>query len=603
MGAESEVQALLRQGIAAARGGRPEAARDLLSQVLDMDPENERAWLWMSGVVPDEERIVCLENVLAINPSNELARIGLESLLEKSAGIDEEETIIPEPERRGSELPSEPELDTQAAADEEAPESGRNCVAYIALVFLAVMAFSVCGVAAFLGGTMLVAGQQQAMPTTTVPAIPAEPYTPIPAITFPPTFTPTPTHIPAPTHTLVIPDARIPGFPIVSEGAYDEVEGRVREIRGLESLRDVQMVTFTRYRLEEYLGEWYQHEERLAEMETAEKLYQALGLIDEDYDLVGNQIEVLREYIAGLYDSEREEIYLVLDRYTSDLWLEVTFAHEFTHALQDQHFDLDSLGERSLTTDSRLALQALIEGDASLVMVEYAFKHLFEMSLDRSDLLEAIQQVEQGEYGDAPTVVRETAWFPYEQGMVFAAALVERGGWAELNEAFRNPPQTTEQVMHPDKYLAGEGGHPPEIGDLLGVLGSGWEELSRDVLGELFIRVYLESELGSEEALMAGEGWEGDTAVLMLNEEQGRHAFVLRIDWDGERDAAEFLSFYVIYMERAGAGPSMIEDQHQRRWQAEDQVTYVSQEGEDTLLVLTSDPETMDLILAEFPRF
>ncbi|HUS69594.1 MAG TPA: hypothetical protein VM075_02310, partial [Anaerolineae bacterium] len=117
MGAESEVQALLRQGIAAARGGRPEAARDLLSQVLDMDPENERAWLWMSGVVPDEERIVCLENVLAINPSNELARIGLESLLEKSAGIDEEETIIPEPERRGSELPSEPELDTQAAAD------------------------------------------------------------------------------------------------------------------------------------------------------------------------------------------------------------------------------------------------------------------------------------------------------------------------------------------------------------------------------------------------------------------------------------------------------------------------------------------------------
>ena len=102
---------------------------------------------------------------------------------------------------------------------------------------------------------------------------------------------------------------------------------------------------------------------------------------------------------------------------------------------------------------------------------------------------------------------------------------------------------------------------------------------------------------------MAGEGWEGDTAVLMFNEEQGRHAFVLRIDWEGEPNAAEFLSFYITYMERAGAGPSMIEDQHQQRWQAEDQVTYVSQEGEETLLVLTSDAETMDLILAKFPRF
>jgi hypothetical protein len=328
-----------------------------------------------------------------------------------------------------------------------------------------------------------------------------------------------------------------------------------------------------------------------------------LGLIDEDYDLAGSEIDMLREHIAGLYDSEQEEIYLVLDRYTSDLWLEMTFAHEFTHALQDQHFDLDSLNERSLTTDSRLALQALIEGDASLIMVEYAFKHLFEMSLDRSDLLEAIQQVERGEYKDAPTVVRETAWFPYEQGIVFAAALVERGGWAELNAAFHNPPQTTEQVMHPDKYLAGEVANPPLVGDLLRALGAGWEELSRDVLGELFIRVYLESQLGSEEALMAGEGWEGDTAVLMLNDEEGRHAFVLLVEWDGDQDAAEFGSFYGMYMDRAGAGSSTIEGPRRQRWQTDDQVTYLSQEGDRTLLVLASDSDAMDLVLSEFPEF
>ncbi|HUW97089.1 MAG TPA: hypothetical protein VMW58_15005, partial [Anaerolineae bacterium] len=428
-------------------------------------------------------------------------------------------------------------------------------------------------------------------------------HTPAPEYTPSATSTPTPTHTPAPTNTLVVPDARIPGFPIVSEGAYDEVEARVRALRGLESARKVETVTFTRYRLEEYLNDWYRAEEHRAGMETLQELYRVLGLIDEEYDLVEAEIAMLREDVAGLYDTGTQEIYLVMDRYTSDLLLELTFAHEFTHALQDQNFDLGSLDERSATTDSRLALQALMEGDASLVMVEYAYRHLFEMSFDRSDLLQAIQQVEQGEYRDAPSVVRQTAWFPYQQGVVFAAALVERGGWTQLDQALRSPPQTTEQVMHPDKYLAGEGGNPPEVGNLLGVLGAGWEEVSRDVLGELFIRVYLERELGSEEALMAGEGWEGDRAVLLLNEEQDQHAFVLRIGWDSEPNADEFLLFYSSFMQRSGAGRGITGDLQHRRWQTADQVTCLIQQREETLLVVASDAETADLVLAEFSGF
>jgi hypothetical protein len=406
-----------------------------------------------------------------------------------------------------------------------------------------------------------------------------------------------------PTPTLVVPEAQIPGFPIVSEGAYDEVKTRVSELRELEGLREVPMVTFTRYRLEDYLTEYYQREEYVEELETTEKLYRVLGLIGEDYDLAENEIEVLRQYVAGLYDSEQEEIYLVLDRYTSDLWLEVTFAHEFTHALQDQHFDLDSLEDRALTTDSRLALQALVEGDATLVMVEYAYEYLFEMSFDRSDLLEAIQQVEQGEYQGGPTVVRETEGFPYEQGIVFAAALTERGGWDQLNQAFRDPPQTTEQVMHPDKYLAGEVGQAPEVGNLLGALGEGWEELRRDVLGELFIRVYLERELGSEEALVAAEGWEGDAAVFLCDEEEGQELLALRIRWDSESNADEFLSAYATFMQRAGAVGVTTEDPHRQWWQTEGQVTCLSRQGDDTLLVLASDSESAETVLAEFAGF
>jgi hypothetical protein len=606
MAVGSEIERLLQQGISAVKAGRQDEAHELLSAVLELDPENELAWLWMSAVVSDDDKIVCLENVLAVNPSNELARLGLESLLDKSTEVEEQEqeAEAAEPEEPPGEGAEEVEPEEPSAGEEAVAEKGGSCLKYAALTFLAVMTVAICGVAALFGGMLLTGDTEQAAPAvTTVASVPGETYTPAPGMTFPPTFTPTATHTPVPTNTLVVPDARIPGFPIISEGAYDEVELRVRDLRELESLRQVETVTFTRYRLEEYLTEAYQSEEFLAEMEAAEKLYRVLGLIDEDYDLVDNEIEVLREYIAGLYDSEKEEIYLILDRYTSDLWLEVTFAHEFTHALQDQHFDLDALYDQSPTTDSSLALQTLIEGDATLVMVEYAYEYLFEMSFERSDLLEAIQEVEQGEYQDAPTVVRETSWFPYDQGIVFVAALAERGGWEQVNQAFLDPPETTEQVMHPDKYLAGEVGHPPEVGSLADMLGPGWVELMRDVLGELYIRVYLERELGSEDALMAAEGWEGDTGVLLVNEDEDRYVWVHRMSWDSVGNADEFSSFYVKFMARAGTSSSILDEQYRKRWQSEDQVTYLGQSGQETLLVLASDPETMDLVLPAFSGF
>jgi hypothetical protein len=602
MGEQADVATLLRQGISSAKAGRAQEARDLLSQVLDLDPENEKAWLWMSSVVPDDDRIVCLRNVIAINPSSELARLGLESLLEKTEHETVREAPIPHPEPLEGESRSATEPQPVSAVEEVSGER-RSCGAWLGLSILAVLAVSVCVAAAVLGVMVLGAGRQPAECPTVAAALRTETPTVASEQTPSVTSTLTPTRTPAPTSTLVLPDARIPGFPIVNEGAYDEVEARVRDLRGLDNTREVERVTFTRYRLEEYLNDWYRTEEHRAEMESLEELYLVLGLIDEEYDLVENEIAMLREDVAGLYDTETGEIYLVVDRYTSDLMLELTFAHEFTHALQDQNFDLDSLEKASATTDSRMALEALVEGDASLVMLEYAFRYLFEMSFDRSDLLRAIQEVEQGEYQDAPSVVRRTAWFPYEQGAVFAAALVERGGSTQLNQAFRSPPQTTEQVMHPDKYLAGEGGNPPEVANMTGVLGAGWEELTRDVLGELFVRVYLARELGSEEALMAAEGWEGDTAVLLCNAERDQQVFVWRISWDNEPNAGEFLQLYTSFMQRSGAGLGETGDPHQKRWETADQVTRLIQRGDETLLVVASEAGIAELVVAELSGF
>jgi hypothetical protein len=609
MADKSDLEVLLRRAIAAVTAGRAEQARQLLSKVIELDPANEKAWLWMSGVVSNEERVACLKEVLAVNPHNEYARVGWKALLAEPSATDQETPDASVEEAAVSEPSSPAEVEVLAAANAASRRTKRACALFFGLSLLALVACAVCGVAVALCGTLVATGPFQAEPTAMPPKVGTQTAkatataAPAPVFTFPPTFAPSPTNTPVPTKTLVVPDARIPGFPIINEGAYEEIRARVRDLRDLESLREIQRLIFTRYSIEEYLSALYAEEEYVREMEVSERIHVVLGLIDEDYDLLQAQIESQREGLAGLYDCKREEIYLVLDRYASDLWVEVTFAHEFTHALQDQHFDLDSLLEQAATTDSRLALQALIERDATLVMVEYAFQHLFEMDLDRADLLDAIQEVEQGEYQDAPEVVRETAWFPYSQGVVFAAALVDEGGWAQLNQALAAPPQTTEQIMHPDKYLAGEVANIPDLGDLLGVVGPGWLELRSDVLGELFIRVYLERELDPEEALMAGEGWDGDRAPLLENQEQDSYILALRTMWDSQANAEEFYSFYRTFMERAGDSSRAIDGPQSQTWWSEDQVTYLGQRDREVLIVLTRDEETLDLILTEFPAF
>lgn len=372
MADKSDVELLLRQGIAAVTAGRAEQARQLLSKVIELDPDNEKAWLWMSGVVTDEERVACLKEVLAVNPHNEYARLGLKALLAEPSATDQERPDASVEEAAVSEPSSPAEVEVLAAADVASRRTKRACALYSGLSLLALVTCAVCGVAVALSGTLVATGPFQAEPTAMPPkvgtqtAMATATAAPAPVFTFPPTFTPSPTNTPVPTNTLVVPDARIPGFPIINEGAYEEIEARVRDLRDIESLREIQRLTFTRYSLEEYLSALYE-EEYVREMEVSERMHVVLGLIDEDYDLLQAQIESQREGLAGLYDCRREEIYLVLDRYASDLWVEVTFAHEFTHALQDQHFDLDSLLEQAATTDSRLALQALIEGDATLV--------------------------------------------------------------------------------------------------------------------------------------------------------------------------------------------------------------------------------------------
>jgi hypothetical protein len=214
-----------------------------------------------------------------------------------------------------------------------------------------------------------------------------------------------------------------------------------------------------------------------------------------------------------------------------------TLAHEFTHALQDQYFDLQSIeSEVENNGDQSLAVQALIEGDATLTMVLYARQYL---SLDELVTLQTSGQV--GTLDRAPLVVRDELSFPYNEGSLFAFSLFLDGGFEAVNQAFQDPPRSTEQILHPEKYLARERPVEVQLPDLAAALGAGWTELRTDVLGELDMRILLR-QFGSESAALAGSaGWGGDRFSL-LEGPSGKLALVMGTTWDDQSEASEFFN-------------------------------------------------------------
>jgi hypothetical protein len=219
----------------------------------------------------------------------------------------------------------------------------------------------------------------------------------------------------------------------------------------------------------------------------------------------------------------------------------VTFAHEFTHALQDQsfdlnHFDLEEVGEG----DRGLAVLSLIEGDATAVMTVWA-----QQNLSLVELLQLSQEASDPKaleiLNNLPPIIREGALFPYQQGLTFVLALQAQGGEPAVDDGFDRPPVSTEQVIHFDKYEANE--KPAAVTIDKGIaarMGPGWKESLQDTLGEFQLGVWLG--LGTDQqglADQAAAGWGGDR-VALYEGPNGAWGVLMTSAWDTEHDAREF---------------------------------------------------------------
>jgi len=353
--------------------------------------------------------------------------------------------------------------------------------------------------------------------------------------------------------------------------ATQEVLKETSELRQLSIIRAVQSSTQSRAEIERAMVKNLDDEITPADMHASEVTLRKLGLAPPDFQYRAFMIRLLTEQVAGYYEPKTRQFYL------AD-WIDIDgqrpiMAHELTHALQDQHFNLRRFDHWPKgDSDAELAAHALIEGDATLTMGLYVASNplralTFLKSMGAMSI--ATEELEK-----APRALRETLLFTYQEGMNWTRELYKQGGWALVSEAYTTLPQSTEQVLHADKYLAHEAPVKVSLPDVTNLLNGGgqksevrgqrseirgqrwaapsslmapvsWKKLASDVNGEWGFYLILDQFLKSpEESHRAAAGWAGDRTAV-YESTKGEVLYVSLSTWDTEKDAREFFDAYV----------------------------------------------------------
>ena len=326
---------------------------------------------------------------------------------------------------------------------------------------------------------------------------------------------------------------------------YATIEEEVRAIRGLEENVAVQPGMLDEAALTDYVKVQFRKNNPPELVEANERQLKVLGLFPADASLEDLYIGLLSSQVAGLYNPKDKKLYVVSRSGALGPAEKSTFAHEYTHALQDQNFVLDKLNlDATGDGDGAIARLSLVEGDATLLMSLWQIDNLTQAEIIRL-LGESLNPALTGPIEAMPAVLRESLLFPYTSGLRFAQRLHAGGGWAAVDAAFAKPPASTEQVIHPEKYESDEKPTVVDLpDDLAGRVGAGWSLGLEDTLGEFQLKVWLANAADGAateqgDATKAAAGWGGDR-VAVLYGPGGATAAVIDSQWDSPSDAAEF---------------------------------------------------------------
>lgn len=403
-----------------------------------------------------------------------------------------------------------------------------------------------------------------------------------------PVTTVTTVTIPSETTTLPAGTEELPAPVRVELAELIAVTERLRQLPFTEPPR---IVVVTPEELSERVREHLAEE--LEDIPADEALYRLLGLIDVETDLAALYTELYSEQVAGYYDGEAGELVVPRAEGGFTVLQRATLVHELTHALTDQHYQFHSHYRRLIDEDrydEASAFQALIEGDAVLTELLY----LQELSdEERAEFFRESFSADSAVFDAAPRFIREALIFPYDQGFRFVERLFREGGFDAVARAYANPPVSTQQIIHPERY-------PDQLPlqvDLVELSIDGFDLEYASTWGELGFRLLLGEHLPEGVAASAARGWAGDSYAVFFDGTDV--VLVLAYRGDTASDAEQLAAALADYVVAAMAVTSESGRLDGTAYTGEANA-WISLAGDEVIFIASSSASAFETALAAF---
>lgn len=390
--------------------------------------------------------------------------------------------------------------------------------------------------------------------------------------------------------------------------AMDTIQAFVITQRGLSPAEPVERAFLTVAELRQRVLDDFEEDYSPEEAADDTRVLAAFGLVDPGLDLYDLFVRLYSEGVAGFYDPDTKELVLVSETQGLNAYERSVFAHEYAHALQDQNFDIRGSGfsEEMFEQDSERfeAAQAVLEGDASLLEEQY------QATLTAAEQREYDQVVNAQDpslYLEMPQYLLYDFIFPYEQGLEFVRHYHTEGGWARVDEVWRDLPVSSEQILHPERYDAREAPVVVARPALTDTLGADWRLLDSGVNGEWYTYLILAhgtdsgARLGQSRARAAAEGWGGDGYSVYRREASDDLVLAAHWVWDTPADAEEFVEAFRDYADER-FGSTATETNNRLCWgTAAMNCLLTSASG--TLWVMAPDGIVLEAVLSQYAGF
>ncbi len=329
-------------------------------------------------------------------------------------------------------------------------------------------------------------------------------------------------------------------------GDANRIALELTQISGMKLRHPVPCDFITKEKINDFLKKRVKEVAKPEEVRAEELTLKKFGLVPNDFDLASSTVELLTEQAAAFYDYDRKKLFIT-ETTPSDTQ-EPVLAHELSHALADQNFNLARfIRQGGKSDDGASARLAVMEGQATWLMSEFLARKTGQ-SLKNSPALVAmmsnLSENGAGQYPvfeSSPLYERVTLIFPYTKGMLFQNAVFERDGQESFEEVFRKPPISTQQILHPEKYFAGTKPTEPAVPNMR---LRGYKGLVGGSLGELEHSILLEQYTGKDRAAELSPHWRGSSFELLENRKAGRVVLLYAVEWDSDDSARQYFAAY-----------------------------------------------------------